>query len=763
MMLFKLSYKNIKAGIKDYAVYFITLALGVAMFYLFNSIESQSVIVSMKKDQNDLVEIAVQVINIISYVISIIFGCLIIYASRFLIKRRKNEFGIYLTLGMSKKQVSYILLGENFLIGLFSLGVGLIIGICGSYFVSGLVANLFEADMRRFYFVISGKAIIKTIVCFGIIFVVDIIFHMFQVGRYKLIDLLYANRKMESIKIRRIWPSVIVFILSIVVLASAYHLALVDCFTDSITTNMQLKLLMAIILGCLGTLLFFWSVSGFALRILRYKSKVYYKELNIFTYRQLGYQINTNVIAMSIICILLFVTLCICAAGFSIKEDLTNKTKKSIPYDVEIQKTVCQKNYQVLNETMDRALGYEKQDKEKLKDISLNRMKLKKALNKLDGTYLSNFKDYTVIKPMIWYGEKNPLQKETKNISQFTANEADETKSPKYSFPIFNRIYKQSDFNKIAMISKKNTVSLKENEYAVYYNCELDTLQNIVEDEIKLTDINICGIDIVPKYKKIKKATLSVDNSGMNACASIVVTDEMYNKMYNILSKRYYDYMEQSITKINSMKTLDEKTNYYDKLSSSDNPGYEVIQNRGMANYEVLIGNYKAKSSNVRRQVDKNIKHDIVNSKDYVGKIEIIGSKSEMIDASVGVGAITVFTGLYLGGGCLIVCVALLALKELTNNVDSIEKYEVIRKIGADEKMINKSLFKQGVIFFMIPLAVALVHCIFGLQFTEKILLFSDAKLNAVTVFVAFVCIIAIYVAYFVVTYLNSRRIINRK
>jgi putative ABC transport system permease protein len=88
------------------------------------------------------------------------------------------------------------------------------------------------------------------------------------------------------------------------------------------------------------------------------------------------------------------------------------------------------------------------------------------------------------------------------------------------------------------MISKKNTVSLKENEYAVYYNCELDTLQNIVEDEIKLTDINICGIDIVPKYKKIKKATLSVDNSGMNACASIVVTDEMYNKILGILSTR---------------------------------------------------------------------------------------------------------------------------------------------------------------------------------------------------------------------------------
>ena len=116
-MLYKLSFKNIKKSFKDYAIYFFTLILGVAIFYVFNAIESQTVLLDLNSSQHDLIELLVNMLSGVSVFVSFILGFLIIYASRFLIKRRNKEFGIYMTLGMGKRKISLILFIETLLIG----------------------------------------------------------------------------------------------------------------------------------------------------------------------------------------------------------------------------------------------------------------------------------------------------------------------------------------------------------------------------------------------------------------------------------------------------------------------------------------------------------------------------------------------------------------------------------------------------------------------------------------------------------------------
>ena len=154
-MFAKLAIKNIKRSIKDYAIYFFTLVLGVAIFYIFNSIGSQTIMLDVNDRVRDMLELINVIMGAVSVLVSFILGALIIYASRFLIKRRSKEFGIYLTLGMSKRKISLILLLETFFIGLLSLGVGLLIGILVSQFISVLVANMFEANLTEFQFVFS--------------------------------------------------------------------------------------------------------------------------------------------------------------------------------------------------------------------------------------------------------------------------------------------------------------------------------------------------------------------------------------------------------------------------------------------------------------------------------------------------------------------------------------------------------------------------------------------------------------------------------
>lgn len=98
MTLFKLSVSNMKKSIKDYAIYFFTLVLGVAIFYVFNAIETQTAMLRISADTRQVVQLMSKMIAGVSVFIAFVLGFLIIYASRFLMKRRNKEFGLYLIL-----------------------------------------------------------------------------------------------------------------------------------------------------------------------------------------------------------------------------------------------------------------------------------------------------------------------------------------------------------------------------------------------------------------------------------------------------------------------------------------------------------------------------------------------------------------------------------------------------------------------------------------------------------------------------------------
>ncbi len=127
------------------------------------------------------------------------------------------------------------------------------------------------------------------------------------------------------------------------------------------------------------------------------------------------------------------------------------------------------------------------------------------------------------------------------------------------------------------------------------------------------------------------------------------------------------------------------------------------------------------------------MKYDVSNMAEGL----LINTKIDIIAVSGGISAAVTFVSIYLGIIFLICSAAILALKELSDSSDNKERYAMLRKIGADEKMINRALFRQIGIFFFIPLVLAVVHSVFGMIF------------------------ILIYGAYFFLTYFGSKRIIR--
>lgn len=363
-MLFKISLKNIRKSLKDYTVYFFTLILGVAIFYVFNAIDSQSVMLDVRENMMDIIKLMNDMLSGVSVFVSCILGFLIIYASRFLIKRRNKEFGIYLTLGMSKRKISVILFFETLLIGIVSLVAGLVIGTILSQFMSVIVANMFDADMTKFKFIFSMKACIKTLIYFAIMYVLVMIFNTFSISRCKLIDLLNAGKKTEKVTMKNPVICTIVFVIGVGILSYAYWMV-----TRGVRTlNTFNKIGIPIALGCVATFLIFWSVSGFMIKIFTSIKSVYYKGVNSFVLRQFCSKINTTVFSTTVICIMLFITISVLSAALSMKDSLSKDLDSMCPVDVQLAKY----SYDAMSEAYATSQDMNEKDREMLEDSKLS-------------------------------------------------------------------------------------------------------------------------------------------------------------------------------------------------------------------------------------------------------------------------------------------------------------------------------------------------------------------------------------------------------
>lgn len=683
MMLFKLSLKNIKKSMKDYAIYFFTLILGVAIFYVFNSIGSQTAMMTVSKSTSEILKLMTPILSGVSVFVSFILAFLIIYASRFLMKRRKKEFGVYMTLGMSKRKISLILFFETLFIGIISLTVGLLAGTVLSQFMSVVVADMFEADMTKFKFVFSESACIKTLIYFGIMYLVVMIFNTFNISKCKLIDLIYGNRKSEAVKLKNPWLCIIIFMVSACALGYSYY-AVTEGINEVLSTNKRMLGIIAI--GSISTFFIFWSLSGLILKIVKSNKKFYYKGLNSFTVRQISSKINTTVFSMTVICLMLFITICVLSSALSMKNSLNRSFESYAPRDVELSKR-CDVDEEL------KDYGYTDEQ------IEGSKMSIKEILDKLDFDYQKNFKNIEE------YAIYTNNEVNLKNVlGDYYENASSKFPSLIYDYKV--ELMKLSDYNKLVKSLNLEKISLDDNQYAYVANYEMSV--NLENDALKTNPkIVIDGKEYLPRYDKCVDGFYEMAGNKIND-GFIVLPDSAF---------------------VNSKKT-----------------------------FEFLVADYNGEIDKIEEMVN-----DLINKDYYKNTNLTINTKADIRDSSVGLGAIVTFIGLYLGIIFLISCAAILALKELSESSDNFIRFEMLRKIGVDEKDLNKALFRQIGIFFMFPLLIAIIHSIFGIKFSNYILKASGVSFDLNSIIMTAVFIVIIYGGYFVVTYFSSKNIIREK
>lgn len=491
-MLFKISLKNIRKSLKDYTVYFFTLILGVAIFYVFNAIDIQSVMLDVRANVMDIIKLMNDMLSGVSVFVSCILGFLIIYASRFLIKRRNKEFGIYLTLGMSKRKISVILFFETLLIGIVSLVAGLVIGTILSQFMSVIVANMFDADMTKFKFIFSMKACVKTLIYFAIMYVLVMIFNTFSISRCKLIDLLNAGKKTEKVTMKNPVVCTIVFVIGVGILSYAYWM--VTRGVESI--NIINKIGVPIALGCVATFLIFWSVSGFMIRIFISIKSVYYKGVNSFVLRQFCSKINTTVFSTTVICIMLFITISVLSAALSMKDSLSKDLDSMCPVDVQLAKY----SYDAMSEAYATSQNMNEKDREMLEDSKLS---IIETLNNSGFDAQKYFKDvveYNIYNTGLTV--KDTLGDINTDDYQFMADAI---------MPVMTI----GDYNSVARLYGNSTYELNDDEYIIvadYKNMVMIRNQALKKGII----LSVNGKEYKPRYNECKDGFVQIGVQNMN-------------------------------------------------------------------------------------------------------------------------------------------------------------------------------------------------------------------------------------------------------
>ena len=698
-MLFKLSFRNMKKSFKDYAIYFLTLVLGVAIFYMFNSIDSQQAMIEVSQSTRQMIQLLIQMLGMVSVFIAIVLGFLIVYANNFLINRRKREFGIYMSLGMGRRQISGIILLETILIGIISLAVGLFIGIFASQFMSILVAKLFEADMSEFTFVFSKDACIKTCIYFAVMYIAVIIFNTLTISRYKLINLLTAVKKNEKVKLKNPIISILIFMVSSVLLGYAYYLVTAGAY--ELRTGEEL--LKPIIMGVVGTVGVFWSLSGFILRVIQTRKSIYLKGTNMFVLRQLNNKINTNIVSMTVICLMLFMTISALSSSLSIQSALDSQLEKFTPVDVNLYKTAYLPESYVSSYSGKTIYNTETQIEDSRHPVSYTL--------ETNGYDMNNLKDiveipiYAIPEWTLKYSLGNYYEKAKSQFSMLT-----------YDTP--ESVIKISDYNKIAKLYGEEEYSLNDDEYIVL--CDFEQMIDLRNETLaQNSNIQINGKTYHAKYNECQDGFVFMSTSNMNA-GIILVPDSFEIKEEN--TEQYFLAANYNAETEEEKVTLDNELSGYDDNS-------------------VLYKNV----------TDKGI--------DLEGTTKI-----SLTEASKGLSTIIIFIAIYLGIVFLIASSAILALKQLTESSDNKQRYTILRKIGCDEKMINQALFRQIFIFFMMPLLLAIIHSIFGIKFILSMLaaLASPDELLP-SIIVTAVIIGAIYGLYFLATYFGSKNIIKEE
>lgn len=722
-MLCKLAWGNVRRAGRDYLVYLLTLTLGVTVFYAFNTISMQVDIAGI--DEEGLAQVMGSMLGDLTYFLAGVMAFLMVYANNFIMKRRKKEFGLYQVLGMGCGRVATIMALETVIVSVVAFVAGIVLGVGLSQLMTFFTASLFKTQIANFHFFFSMHAFNLTLACMLVMFVLTLLLNLRAVRRTKLIELMGAERRNESIKTRNPWIAIAIFTVGVVLVGVAYYRLLRDGFpltaTDSKLQEAMNQFGITTAMVTVGTFALFWGLSGMLIKLLQSLRGVYWRGLNMFTVRQLAAKVNTVCFSMGVIAMLLFLAITSVTCGMSIANVMNENLERYNPVDVS------QTYVYYTPDTLDYYKGYKgyvnpsEADRMVLADTTVDLYpawhgKGKSADNndetgkKVDIADVAG--EHVQIDSYLSYpfGGSNPSVTPSemckimgeKLPKAFGGSNAD-------TMGLF--VTPASQYNKLRQMMGEEPVHIGRDQYLLTCDMGGELVDLYTKYMAGGHTLTLGGHELKPATDKSDEDTAAIANSAMGSNpGTVVVADELLSQ----LNLQPY--------------------------SSS------------------LLVNYKQGMDTT--EADESIKYTVLDNLLVDGKEPgswgIFITRSEMYTQAAQMNGLISYLAIYIGFVLVVACAAILSIQQLSNVADGSRSYRVLAQIGCEDRQIRHSAMAQQAVFFLFPLAVGLAHSFVALKvIIELVSIFGNMSIGG-TVGLTCAIFLAAYGGYFLVTYLMS-------
>lgn len=719
-MLCKLAWGNVRRAGRDYLVYLLTLTLGVTVFYAFNTISMQVDIAGI--DEEGLAQVMGSMLGYLTYFLAGVMAFLMVYANNFIMKRRKKEFGLYQVLGMGRGRVATIMALETVIVSVVAFVAGIVLGVGLSQLMTFFTASLFKTQIANFHFFFSVHAFNLTLACMLVMFVLTLLLNLRAVRRTKLIELMGAERRNESIKTRNPWIAIAIFAVGVVLVGVAYYRLLRDGFpltaTDSKLQEAMNQFGITTAMVTVGTFALFWGLSGMLIKLLQSLHGVYWRGLNMFIVRQLAAKVNTVCFSMGVIAMLLFLAITSVTCGMSIANVMNENLERYTPADM---------SQAYVYYTPD-TLGYYKEyvnpseaDRMVLADTTVDLYpawhgKDKSADNNDETGKKVNIADVAGEHVQIDSYLSYPFGGSSPSVSAGEMCKTMGEKLPKAfggSKPDAMGLFvtPASQYNKLRQMMGEEPVSIGRDQYLLTCDMGGELVDLYTKYMAGGHALTLGGHTLKPATDKSDEDTAAIANSAMGSNpGTVVVADELLSQ----LNLQPY--------------------------SSS------------------LLVNYKQGMDTT--EADESIEYTVLDNLLVDGKEPgswgIFITRSEMYTQAAQMNGLISYLAIYIGFVLVVACAAILSIQQLSNVADGSRSYRVLAQIGCDDRQIRHSVMAQQAVFFLFPLAVGLAHSFVALKvIIELVSIFGNMSIGG-TVGLTCAIFLAAYGGYFLVTYLMS-------
>lgn len=699
-MMNKLAFRNVKRSARDYLVYFMTMAVVTALMFSFNTLLFSEDVQNLF----DMANMMAVMTGLATFFIVLIVAWLINYMVRFILEKRSREFGIYLLIGMKKREISRLYIRENVMLGMgaFLAGMGL------GFLLQQILLSVFYSMIQMDYHIHlewNRNCILMTAACFFGCYLLALFRCRRRFKKMNIHDLMESQRRNEEIgeKHEKMKRMLLPFSILVLVLFGVF----LFCYK-----NWDAGILTAFLIGLvLSIYLFYTGIAAWISCYVRKKGNAVYRGDNLFLLRQFSSKVKTMSFSMGTLTALFALALMGSAVAFMFNHFQNEMLIHKFPFDVQVYSSNTDEDFH-------QEIALLKKETQ-VNEIYTYRI-YENGTNQVNAYLYSHLREF---------GSDYRKADGTPDMEKIKRND-------EMIYCDYDTYMGISDYNHLRKMLDLPETDLKEDAYAIHIKERVWGQTGDFSDQIEVN-----GPDGRLSFAGCHTESFSQD--GHNGGDYIlVVPDAVLEEMNPYYAEMAVD-IEGNAPK-NLQSLLDDIEEDTGKVNFQSHVMTEAAADDGEGEE---CGNSCSGSDSIVVYVVKNLVRD-----------NLIPEVKYMLSSII-------FPLFYVGLVFLCVALTVLSVQQLSDSVKYRFRYRVLSQIGYGRKEIHRIILKQLLGYYMCPAVMALLLSgLVTVYAGNRFNFYTGVQTSSAAYFLMGTALFfGIYAAYFAVTYIGFKRNVERE